>query len=99
MPWWRKQKDRGVKNIVNKEILDKLPIYAPQKKMKEKPFERLIRLENKRFAVCWCWSPTALLGQESCFRNADNSITRLASPSRLLSALPSLLVQGADEEG
>jgi len=34
--------------MANKEILDKLSIYIPQKKMEEKPVERLIRLGNKR---------------------------------------------------
>ena len=31
-----------------KEILDKLSIYIPQKKMEEKPVERLISLGEKR---------------------------------------------------
>ena len=31
-----------------KEILDKISIYVPQKKMAEKPVERLIRLSEKR---------------------------------------------------
>jgi len=31
-----------------KEILDKLSIYISQKKMEEKPVERLIRLGNKK---------------------------------------------------
>jgi len=39
---------RGVNNMAKKEILDKLSIYVPQKKMQEKPVERLIRLGNKR---------------------------------------------------
>jgi len=30
-----------------KEILDKLSIYIPQKKMAEKPVERLIKLSEK----------------------------------------------------
>ena len=34
--------------MAKKEILDKLSIYVPQKKMQEKPVERLIRLGNKR---------------------------------------------------
>ena len=34
--------------MAKKEILDKLSIYIPQKKMEEKPVERLIRLGNKR---------------------------------------------------
>jgi len=40
--------DKGVNNMAKKEILDKLSIYVPQKKMEEKPVERLIRLGNKR---------------------------------------------------
>ena len=31
-----------------KEILDKLSIYVPQKKMAEKPVERLIKLSEKK---------------------------------------------------
>ncbi|MCK4357105.1 hypothetical protein KAW44_08475 [Candidatus Bipolaricaulota bacterium] len=31
-----------------KEMLDKLSIYIPQKKMEEKPVERLLRLSEKR---------------------------------------------------
>lgn len=34
--------------MANKEILDKLSIYIPQKKMLEKPVARLIRLSEKR---------------------------------------------------
>ena len=34
--------------MANKEILDKLSIYIPQRKMEEKPVERLIRLGEKR---------------------------------------------------
>ena len=34
--------------MANKEILDKISIYVPQKKMAEKPVERLIRLSEKR---------------------------------------------------
>ena len=34
--------------MANKEILDKLSIYIPQRKMEEKPVERLIRLGDKR---------------------------------------------------
>ena len=34
--------------MAKKEILDKLSIYIPQKKMVEKPVERLIRLGNKK---------------------------------------------------
>ena len=34
--------------MANKEVLDKLSIYIPQKKMEEKPVERLIRLGNKK---------------------------------------------------
>ena len=35
-------------HMAKKEILDKLSIYIPQKKMEEKPVERLIRLGNKK---------------------------------------------------
>lgn len=34
--------------MATKEILDKLSIYIPQKKMEDKPVERLIRLGEKR---------------------------------------------------
>ncbi|MCK5585546.1 hypothetical protein KAJ02_05690 [Candidatus Bipolaricaulota bacterium] len=34
--------------MANKEILDKLSIYIPQRKMEEKPVERLINLGEKR---------------------------------------------------
>ncbi len=34
--------------MAQKEILDKISIYVPQKKMAEKPVERLIRLSEKR---------------------------------------------------
>jgi len=34
--------------MANKEILDKLSIYIPQRKMEEKPVERLIKLGEKR---------------------------------------------------
>jgi len=34
--------------MAKKEILDKLSIYIPQKKMEEKPVERLIKLSEKR---------------------------------------------------
>lgn len=34
--------------MAKKEILDKLSIYIPQKKMKEKPVERLIKLSEKK---------------------------------------------------
>jgi len=34
--------------VAKKEILDKLSIYIPQKKMEERPVERLIRLGEKR---------------------------------------------------
>lgn len=34
--------------MAKKQILDKLSIYVPQKKMEEKPVERLIRLGNKK---------------------------------------------------
>ena len=34
--------------MAKKEILDKLSIYIPQKKMEEKPVERLIKLSDKK---------------------------------------------------
>ena len=37
-----------MKEMAKKEILDKLSIYIPQKKMEEKPVERLMRLSDKR---------------------------------------------------
>ena len=38
----------GVNSMPKKEILDKLSIYIPQKKMEDRPVERLIRLGEKR---------------------------------------------------
>lgn len=37
-----------VNHMAKKEILDKISIYVPQKKMEEKPVERLLRLAEKR---------------------------------------------------
>ena len=34
--------------MAKKQILDRFSIYIPQKKMEEKPVERLIRLGNKK---------------------------------------------------
>jgi len=34
--------------MANKRNLDKMSIYIPQKKMEEKPVERLIRLGNQK---------------------------------------------------
>ena len=34
--------------MATKEILDKLSIYIPQKKMEEKPVQRLMKLSEKR---------------------------------------------------
>ena len=34
--------------MAKKEILDKLSIYVPQKKMAERPVERLIKLADKK---------------------------------------------------
>lgn len=34
--------------MAQKEILDKLSIYVPQKKMEERPVERLLHLAEKR---------------------------------------------------
>ena len=39
---------REVNYMAKKEILDKLSIYIPQKKMEEKPVERLIKLGEKK---------------------------------------------------
>jgi len=41
-------KEKGVNTVAKKEILDKLSIYIPQKKMEDRPVERLIRLGEKR---------------------------------------------------
>jgi len=39
----------GVNHVAQKkEIMDKLSIYVPQKKMAEKPVERLIKLSEKK---------------------------------------------------
>jgi len=40
--------EKEVSKMPKKEILDKLSIYIPQKKMEEKPVVRLIRLSEKR---------------------------------------------------
>jgi len=42
------ENDKGGSHMASKMNLDKLSIYVPQKKMEEKPVERLIRLGNKR---------------------------------------------------
>jgi len=34
--------------MAGKEIMDKLSIYIPQRKMEEKPVERLMNLGNRR---------------------------------------------------
>jgi predicted transcriptional regulator len=34
--------------VAKKEILDKLSIYVPQRKMEERPVERLLRLAEKK---------------------------------------------------
>jgi len=39
---------REVEDMAGKEILDKLSIYIPQKKMDANPVERLIKLGKKR---------------------------------------------------
>ena len=38
----------GVTNVANKQIMDKISIYVPQKKMAERPVERLIKLAEKK---------------------------------------------------
>ena len=40
--------NEGVNNMAKKEILDKISIYIPQKKIEEKAVERLIRLSEKK---------------------------------------------------
>ena len=47
--------------MAKKEILDKLSIYIPQKKMEEKPVERLIKLGNKRERSINCLVVEAIL--------------------------------------
>ena len=42
--------------MAKKEILDKLSVYIPQKKMEEKPVKRLIRLETNENARSITWS-------------------------------------------
>jgi len=37
-----------VTNVANKQILDKISIYVPQKKMAERPVERLMKLAEKK---------------------------------------------------
>jgi len=37
-----------VRAMAGKEIMDKLSIYIPQRKMEEKPVERLMNLGNRR---------------------------------------------------
>ena len=37
-----------VNNMAQKEVLDKLSIYVPQKKMEERPVERLMKLSEKK---------------------------------------------------
>jgi len=39
---------KEMNNMAKKEILDKLSIYIPQKKMEEHPVERLIKLSDKK---------------------------------------------------
>lgn len=40
--------EEGVKEMAEKKMLDKISIYIPQKKMEERPVERLIRLGAKK---------------------------------------------------
>jgi len=37
-----------VTNVANKQIFDKISIYVPQKKMAERPVERLMKLAEKK---------------------------------------------------
>lgn len=38
----------GITNMAGKEIVDKLSIYIPQKRLEEKPVERLMKLGKRR---------------------------------------------------
>lgn len=38
----------GIRNMAGKEIVDKLSIYIPQKRLEEKPVERLMKLGKRR---------------------------------------------------
>ena len=40
--------EEGVKEMAEKKMLDKISIYIPQKKMEERPVERLIQLGAKK---------------------------------------------------
>jgi len=40
--------EKGVKEMAEKKMLDKISIYIPQKKMEERPVERLIQLGAKK---------------------------------------------------
>lgn len=44
----RMKPEKGVKEMAEKKMLDKISIYIPQKKMEERPVERLIRLGAKK---------------------------------------------------
>lgn len=44
----RMKAEKGVKEMAEKKMLDKISIYIPQKKMEERPVERLIRLGAKK---------------------------------------------------
>ena len=46
----------------NKKLLDKLSIYIPEKKMLQKPIERLIKLGEKRDRSCNYLVVEAILG-------------------------------------
>jgi hypothetical protein len=37
-----------VTNVANKQVLDKISIYVPRKKMAERPVDRLIKLADKK---------------------------------------------------
>jgi len=52
---------RKVNHMANKRNLDKLSIYIPQKKMKEKPVERLIQLGEKKERSINCMVVEAIL--------------------------------------
>ena len=44
----RMKPEKGVKEMAEKKMLDKISIYIPQKKMEERPVVRLIRLGAKK---------------------------------------------------
>jgi hypothetical protein len=57
-----------VRNIAKKEILDELSIYIPQKKMEEKPVERLMRLGSKKDRSINYMVLEAIMEGKKCWR-------------------------------